>query len=96
MSAQQDFPATRDGLAAAAAAFARDGVVCVRGVLGPAELAEAKAAIEQVLASPEPADAGGEQRRRPRHVHRGLLQMERDAALEELARFCRCRASRPS
>jgi len=54
MGGPDDFPATRDGLAAAAAAFARDGVVCVRGVLGPAELAEAEAAIETVLARPGP------------------------------------------
>jgi ectoine hydroxylase-related dioxygenase (phytanoyl-CoA dioxygenase family) len=37
-----------------ARAFARDGVVCVRGVLDPAELADAAAAIETVLASPGP------------------------------------------
>jgi ectoine hydroxylase-related dioxygenase (phytanoyl-CoA dioxygenase family) len=34
--------------------FARDGVTCVRGVLGPGELADAAEAIEQVLASPGP------------------------------------------
>ncbi len=34
--------------------FARDGVICVRGVLGPDELADAAEAIEQVLASPGP------------------------------------------
>ena len=36
------------------AAFARDGVVCVRSVLNPAEVAVAAAAIETVLASPGP------------------------------------------
>jgi ectoine hydroxylase-related dioxygenase (phytanoyl-CoA dioxygenase family) len=40
---------------AAAAAFARDGVACVRGVLTPGELASAAAAIETVLAQPGPA-----------------------------------------
>jgi ectoine hydroxylase-related dioxygenase (phytanoyl-CoA dioxygenase family) len=40
---------------AAAAAFARDGVACVRGVLTPGELATAAAAIETVLAQPGPA-----------------------------------------
>jgi ectoine hydroxylase-related dioxygenase (phytanoyl-CoA dioxygenase family) len=34
--------------------FARDGVTCVRGVLGPDELAAAAEAIEQVLTSPGP------------------------------------------
>ena len=37
-----------------ARAFARDGVVCVRGVLDPAEIAAAAAAIETVLAAPGP------------------------------------------
>src|SRR6266542_986730 len=37
-----------------AAAFARDGVACVRGVLDPAELASAARAIEIVLANPSP------------------------------------------
>jgi hypothetical protein len=37
-----------------AEAFVRDGVVCVRGVLDPAELAEAALAIETVLAAPGP------------------------------------------
>ncbi len=37
-----------------AAAFARDGVVCVRSVLNPAEVAVAAAAIDAVLASPGP------------------------------------------
>ena len=37
-----------------AAAFARDGVACVRGVLDPAEIAAAAAAIETVLAVPGP------------------------------------------
>ena len=39
---------------AAAAAFARDGVACVRSVLDPAEVAVAAAAIDAVLASPGP------------------------------------------
>ena len=37
-----------------AAAFSRDGVVCVRSVLDPAEVAVAAAAIDAVLASPGP------------------------------------------
>jgi ectoine hydroxylase-related dioxygenase (phytanoyl-CoA dioxygenase family) len=37
-----------------AAAFARDGVACVRSVLDPAEIAAAVAAIEAVLAAPGP------------------------------------------
>jgi len=37
-----------------AAAFARDGVVCVRPVLDPAEVAIAAAAIDAVLARPGP------------------------------------------
>jgi ectoine hydroxylase-related dioxygenase (phytanoyl-CoA dioxygenase family) len=38
-----------------AAAFARDGVACVRGVLTPDELTSAARAIEAVLADPGPA-----------------------------------------
>jgi len=38
----------------AAAAFARDGVACVRSVLDPAEVAAAVAAIDAVLARPGP------------------------------------------
>ncbi|MEP7025676.1 MAG: phytanoyl-CoA dioxygenase family protein [Actinomycetota bacterium] len=38
-----------------AAAFARDGVVCVRGVLTESELASAARAIDIVLAAPGPA-----------------------------------------
>jgi ectoine hydroxylase-related dioxygenase (phytanoyl-CoA dioxygenase family) len=37
-----------------ASAYARDGVVCVRGVLDQAELATAVSTIDQVLASPGP------------------------------------------
>jgi ectoine hydroxylase-related dioxygenase (phytanoyl-CoA dioxygenase family) len=37
-----------------AGTFARDGVVCVRSVLDPAEVAAAAAAIDAVLASPGP------------------------------------------
>jgi hypothetical protein len=40
--------------AGVAAAFARDGVVCVRSVLDPAEVAVAAAAIGAVLARPGP------------------------------------------
>ena len=38
----------------AAAAFARDGVACVRSVLDPGEVADAAAAIDVVLARPGP------------------------------------------
>jgi len=44
-------PVLDDGLAAA---FARDGVACVRSVLDPAEVAVAAAAIGEVLARPGP------------------------------------------
>ena len=36
------------------AAFARDGVACVRGVLDPGEVAAAARAVEAVLAAPSP------------------------------------------
>jgi hypothetical protein len=36
------------------AAFARDGVACLRSVLDPGEVAEAAAAIDAVLARPGP------------------------------------------
>src|SRR4051794_39693439 len=39
----------------AIAAFARDGVACLRSVLDPGEVAEAAAAIDAVLARPGPA-----------------------------------------
>ena len=39
---------------AVVAAFERDGVVCIRQVLGPAEVAAAAAAIDAVLARPGP------------------------------------------
>ena len=39
---------------AAVAAFGRDGVVCIRQVLGPQEVAAAAAAIDAVLARPGP------------------------------------------
>jgi ectoine hydroxylase-related dioxygenase (phytanoyl-CoA dioxygenase family) len=39
---------------AGAAAFARDGVVCVRQVLDPGQVAAAAAAIDAVLARPSP------------------------------------------
>jgi hypothetical protein len=35
-----------------AAAFSRDGVVCIRAALDAAEVAEAASAIEEVLAIP--------------------------------------------
>src|SRR4029077_5671238 len=38
----------------AAAAFARDGVACLRSVLDPGEVASAAAAIDAVLARPGP------------------------------------------
>ena len=38
----------------AVAAFARDGVACLRSVLDPAEVAAAVAAIDAVLARPGP------------------------------------------
>ena len=38
----------------AVAAFARDGVACLRSVLDPAEVAIAAAAIDAVLARPGP------------------------------------------
>ena len=44
--------AAADG--ALAAAYDRDGVVCVRSVLDPAEVAAAARAIDAVLASPSP------------------------------------------
>jgi hypothetical protein len=37
-----------------AAAFARDGVACIRGVLDPGEVAAAARAVEAVLAAPSP------------------------------------------
>jgi ectoine hydroxylase-related dioxygenase (phytanoyl-CoA dioxygenase family) len=70
--------------AAARAAFARDGVVCLRGLLGERDLAEALAAYEWSLAHPSPSAnvyAGGEGRfyqdlanRQAQPVYRELVQ----------------------
>ena len=48
------YAGTVDAQRVDAAAFARDGVACVRGVLNPQELASAARAIDIVLAAPGP------------------------------------------
>ncbi len=83
-----------DGLAAAggdglAAAFARDGVVCVRAVLDPGELASAAAAINAVLAQPGPlaqTASGGDD---PGMFFEDFCRWRDVAALERLARHSR-------
>ena len=60
------------------AAFARDGVACLRSVLDPGEVAAAVAAIDAVLARPGPLAQVASSHRRSRRVHRGLLPMAGD------------------
>ena len=72
-----------------AGAFARDGVVCVRGVLDPGELATAARAIEIVLASPSPlaqvASGAGD----PGSFFEDFCRWREVPEIEELARHSR-------
>jgi ectoine hydroxylase-related dioxygenase (phytanoyl-CoA dioxygenase family) len=73
----------------AAAAFARDGVACVRSVLDPGEVAAAAAAIDAVLARPGPlaqvASAPGD----PGAFTEDFCRWREIAQIERLARHSR-------
>jgi len=74
------------GMGELAAAFARDGVVCVRSALDPGEVAEAARGIEAVLASPGPlaqvASAAGD----PGRFTEDFCRWQDVAEIERLAR----------
>jgi ectoine hydroxylase-related dioxygenase (phytanoyl-CoA dioxygenase family) len=74
------------GAAELAAAFTRDGVVCVRSALGPDEVAAAARGIETVLASPGPlalvASAAGD----PGRFTEDFCRWQQIPEIERLAR----------
>ncbi len=72
-----------------AAAFARDGVACVRGVLDPAEIAAAVAAIEIVLAVPGPLAQVASGRGDPGSFAEDFRRWEDVPQIEGLARHSR-------
>jgi ectoine hydroxylase-related dioxygenase (phytanoyl-CoA dioxygenase family) len=72
-----------------AAAFARDGVACVRGVLDPAEIAAAVAAIEIVLAVPGPLAQVASSLGDPGSFTEDFRRWEDIPQIEELARHSR-------
>src|SRR5438067_5842189 len=76
----------------AVAAFARDGVACLRSVLDPAEVALAAAAIDAVLARPGPlaqvASAPGD----PGAFTEAFCRWREIGAIERLARHTRAPA----
>jgi ectoine hydroxylase-related dioxygenase (phytanoyl-CoA dioxygenase family) len=72
-----------------AEAFARDGVVCVRGVLDADELAEAAAGIETVLARPGPLAQAASGREDPGSFTEDFCRWQQVPQLERLARHSR-------
>ena len=74
---------------ALAAAFARDGVVCVRSALEPGEVAAAAAAIEAVLASPGPLALVASTTGDPGRFTEDFCRWQDVPAIEELARHSR-------
>ncbi|MGN6678274.1 MAG: phytanoyl-CoA dioxygenase family protein [Streptosporangiaceae bacterium] len=69
--------------------FARDGVVCVRGVLDAAELNEAAAAIEAVLAKPSPLTQVASGPDDPGAFTEDFCRWQEVPAIERLARHSR-------
>jgi ectoine hydroxylase-related dioxygenase (phytanoyl-CoA dioxygenase family) len=72
-----------------AAALARDGVVCVRSVLDPAEVAVAAAAIDAVLASPGPLAQVASSRDDPGAFTEDFCRWQQIPGIERLARHSR-------
>ncbi len=72
-----------------AAAFARDGVVCVRQALDAAELAVAAAAIESVLADPSPLAQVASAADDPGTFTEDFCRWQQIPAIERLARRSR-------
>jgi ectoine hydroxylase-related dioxygenase (phytanoyl-CoA dioxygenase family) len=73
----------------AAAAFARDGVVCVRGVLDAAEVDLAAAAIDEVLANPGPLAQVASRPDDPGAFTEDFCRWSQVPAVEQLARRSR-------
>jgi ectoine hydroxylase-related dioxygenase (phytanoyl-CoA dioxygenase family) len=72
-----------------AADFARDGVVCVRSVLDPAEVAVAAAAIDAVLARPGPLAQVASSRDDPGAFTEDFCRWREVPGIERLARHSR-------
>jgi ectoine hydroxylase-related dioxygenase (phytanoyl-CoA dioxygenase family) len=70
-------------------AFARDGVVCVRGVLNAAELGDAADAIEAVLANPSPLAQVASAADDPGAFTEDFCRWQEVPAIERLARNSR-------
>ena len=70
-------------------AFARDGVVCVRQVLDAAEVAQAAAAIEAVLANPSPLAQIASQADDPGAFTEDFRRWQQVPAIEHLAKHSR-------
>ena len=79
-------PVVDDGVAAA---FARDGVACVRSVLDPAEVAVAAGAIDAVLASPGPLAQVASRPGDPGAFTEDFCRWREVPAVEALARHSR-------
>ena len=71
------------------AAFARDGVACVRSVLDPAEVAAAAAGIDTVLARPGPLAQVASHPGDPGAFSEDFCRWREVPALEDLARHSR-------
>ncbi len=72
-----------------AAAFARDGVACVRGVLDGAEVAAAAAAIDTVLARPSPLAQVASGADDPGAFAEDFCRWREVPEIEQLARYSR-------
>ena len=82
-------PAAGRGAADLAAAFARDGVVCVRAALGPAEVDAAARAIEAVLARPGPLAQVASGPEDPGRFTEDFCRWQEVPEIEQLARYSR-------
>jgi len=72
-----------------AAAFARDGVACIRGVLDPGEVAAAARAVEAVLAAPSPLALVASDRDDPGSFTEDFCRWQQIPEIEALARHSR-------
>ena len=75
----------------AIAAFARDGVACLRSVLDPGEVAEAAAAIDAVLARPGPLAQVASRPDDPGAFAEDFCRWQEIPQIERLARHSRVR-----
>jgi len=75
------------------AAFARDGVVCLRSVLDPGQVAAAADAIEAVLASPSPLAQVASAADDPGAFTEDFCRWQEVPQIEQLARYSRVPAA---